>query len=73
MLDWLRENWINVAVPVLVFLASYILCLWLRRIAFQAFDRWVKKVKWEGCSIIVQVVRKIYGTIRHELDPIATG
>jgi small-conductance mechanosensitive channel len=57
MFDWLRENWINVAVPVLVFLASYILGLWVRRIAFQAFDRWVKKVNWEGGSIIVYVVR----------------
>ncbi|MFC1846218.1 DUF5752 family protein [Chloroflexota bacterium] len=57
MLDWLLENWINITVPVLVFLASYILGLWVRRIAFQALERWVKKVRWDGGNVIIQVVR----------------
>ncbi len=60
MLDWLRENWINLAVPVLVFLASYILALWLRRILFQAFERWLKKAHWDSGTVIIQVVRPTF-------------
>ena len=57
MLDWLRYNWLDIVVPLLVFLAVYICALWLRRIAYRAFDRWSKKSKWEGSQIIVRTTR----------------
>ena len=57
MLDWLRYNWLDVVVPLLVFLAVYICALWLRRIAYRAFARWSKKSKWEGSQIIVRTTR----------------
>jgi small-conductance mechanosensitive channel len=57
MLDWLRYNWLEIVVPLLVFLAVYICALWLRRIAYRAFERWSKKSKWEGSQIIVRSTR----------------
>jgi small-conductance mechanosensitive channel len=57
MLDWLRYNWLDIVVPLLVFLAVYICALWLRRIAYRAFERWSKKSKWEGSHIIVRTTR----------------
>lgn len=57
MLDWLSENWLYIAVPLLVYLASYIVGLWVRRIAYRAFDRWAAKGKWEGNPLVVQATR----------------
>ena len=57
MLDWLSQNWVSIAVPLLVFLATYVVGLWVRRIAYRAFDRWAAEGKWEGSPIVVQVTR----------------
>jgi small-conductance mechanosensitive channel len=57
MLNWLRINWADIVVPLLVFLAVYICALWLRRIAYRAFDQWSKQSKWEGSQIIIRSTR----------------
>ena len=57
MIDWLSENWPSIALPVLLFLATYLIGLWIRRTAYRAFDRWAAKGKWEGSPLIVQVTR----------------
>ena len=57
MLDWLRENWSSILYPVLVFLATYLVGLWIRRAAYRAFDRWATGGRWEGSHLIVQVTR----------------
>ncbi len=57
MPDWLSENWVSIAVPVLVFLACYVVGLWARRIAYRAFSRWAAAGKWEGSPLIVQATR----------------
>ena len=57
MLDWLRINWVDVVVPLLIFLAVYICALWIRRIAYRAFARWSKQSRWEGSQIIVRTTR----------------
>ena len=57
MLDWLAESWLSVVVPLLVFLAAYVVGLWVRRAAYNAFGRWVAKAKWEGSQLVVQITR----------------
>lgn len=57
MLDWLRQHWLLIAVPLLVFLATYIVGLWARRRVFRAFERWAQSKKWEGYRIIADATR----------------
>jgi small-conductance mechanosensitive channel len=53
---WLTQNWLSVAVPLLVFLATWVVGLWVRRFVYRAFNRWVVG-KWEGNPIIFQTIR----------------
>jgi len=53
---WLTKNWLYVVVPLLVFLATYVVGLWVRRVIYRAFNRWVGG-KWEGSQLIVQTTR----------------
>jgi small-conductance mechanosensitive channel len=53
---WLTKNWLYVVVPLIVFLATYVVGLWVRRVAFRAFNRWAGG-KWEGSQIIIQTTR----------------
>ena len=53
---WLTKNWLSIAVPLLVFLATYVVGLWVRRVVYRAFNRWVVG-KWEGSQLIVQTTR----------------
>ncbi len=57
MLDWLKQNWLLIVVPLLVFFATYIVGLWARRTAFRAFERWVEKSNWEGYRLIIEATR----------------
>ena len=40
--EWLRVNWLQIAIPVLVFFGVLFISLWLRRIAYNALERWLK-------------------------------
>jgi small-conductance mechanosensitive channel len=53
---WLTHNWLRIVVPLVIFLATYVVGLWVRRIAFRAFNRWAGG-KWEGSQIVVQTAR----------------
>jgi len=55
---WLIDNWLQIAIPTLAFLACYVVGLWLRRVAYRAFDRWVVKARWEGSQLVVQTTRR---------------
>jgi len=46
-IQWLNDNWLLIAVPVLIFLAFWVGGLWLRRIAYGAFGKWATKAKWK--------------------------
>jgi small-conductance mechanosensitive channel len=54
IIDWLR---VNIAVPVLVFLGVFFISLWLRRLAYNALERWLKERKTEIGKIIISVTR----------------
>ena len=49
--------WPDVVIPVAVFLAALIATLWVRRIAYNALDRWTKKARWQGDEILLQATR----------------
>jgi small-conductance mechanosensitive channel len=58
MIEWLTENWPKVAVPTLVFLATCIVGLWLRRFIVNALERWAARTRWEGKRLVVPAVRR---------------
>ena len=53
---WLTQNWLYIAVPLLVFLATWVVGLWVRRFAYRAFNRWVVG-KWEGSQLVIRATR----------------
>jgi len=57
IIDWLRVNWLNIAVPVLVFFGVFSISLWLRRISYNALERWLKERKTEINTIIISATR----------------
>lgn len=57
IIDWLKVNWLDIAVPVLVFLGVFFISLWLRRITYNALERWLKERKTKIGKIIISVTR----------------
>ena len=57
IIDWLRANWLDIVVPVLVFLGVFFISLWLRRITYNALERWLKERKTQIGKIIISVTR----------------
>lgn len=58
MIEWLSENWLIIVIPLLAFLATYVVGLWLRRVVDNAFERWTARTKWEGSQVVARVVRR---------------
>ncbi|HJW88418.1 MAG TPA: hypothetical protein VJ565_02935, partial [Dehalococcoidia bacterium] len=56
-LSWLAENWLDIVIPLAVFLASLIATFWLRRGAYHRLDRWAKRSRWPGDEIVVQATK----------------
>jgi len=56
MVEWLTNNWLLIAVPVLVFLSSYIVGLWVRRVLSKAFERWASRGRWQGSKLVMTAV-----------------
>ena len=57
MIDWLNEDWLHIIAPLLVFLATFVVGLWVRRLAYRAFARWATGARWEGSNLVVQTTR----------------
>ncbi len=58
MIEWLSANWLKIFIPVLAFLATYVVGLWLRRVVDNLLGRWKARTKWEGSEIVARVVRR---------------
>jgi small-conductance mechanosensitive channel len=58
MIQWLTDNWLKIVIPVLAFLATYFVGVWLRRVLDNAFGRWRAKVGWEGSRLVMVAVRR---------------
>ncbi len=53
-IEWLNNNWFVVISPMLVFAAFWVGGLWIRRVAYNAFRRWARQVKWKGSWLVVE-------------------
>jgi small-conductance mechanosensitive channel len=58
--EWLIDNWLKITVPVLVFFASYIVGLWVRRVVSNAFERWASGVRWQGSRLVMTAVHRSF-------------
>ena len=58
MVEWLIDNWLKITVPVMAFLASYIVGLWVRRGVSNAFERWASRVTWQGSKLVMTAVHR---------------
>jgi small-conductance mechanosensitive channel len=58
MIEWLIDNWLKITIPVVAFLACYVVGLWLRGVANNAFERWTARTRWEGSRLVVAIVRR---------------
>ncbi|HJX69128.1 MAG TPA: DUF5752 family protein, partial [Dehalococcoidia bacterium] len=58
MIQWLTDNWLKIAIPVLAFLACFVVGLWVRRVVDKAFERWRARTKWEGSQLIAKATRR---------------
>jgi small-conductance mechanosensitive channel len=56
--DWLGANWRSIAVPVLAFIGVLFISLWLRRVTYNALERWLKGKNAEPVKIVVSVTRE---------------
>lgn len=57
IVDWLSKNWISLVVPIVVFLAFFIVSIWIRKIAFGYLTRWLSKTNWEGGDLLIRTTR----------------
>jgi small-conductance mechanosensitive channel len=57
IIDWLRVNWLDVATPVFVFLGVFFVSLWLRRVTYNALERWLRERKVEITQTAVLITR----------------
>jgi small-conductance mechanosensitive channel len=60
MVEWLIHNWLNITVPVLAFLASYIVGLWMRKVVSNALERWASRVRWQGSKMTLGAVHRSF-------------
>jgi small-conductance mechanosensitive channel len=58
MVEWLIDNWLKITVPVLAFLACYIVGLWVRRVVSNAFERWASRIRWQGSKLVMTAVHR---------------
>jgi len=59
-IQWLNDNWLVIAIPILIFLAFWVGGLWLRRIAYDAFNQWLVRAKWEGRQLVIERTRNVF-------------
>src|SRR4030043_1451423 len=58
MVEWLIDNWLKITVPVIAFLACYIVGLWVRKVVSNAFERWASRVRWQGSKLVMTAVHR---------------
>lgn len=56
--DWLSGNWLLIVVPVLTFLAIYVIGLWLRLLLYRYIEQWPSWQKWRGSKPVAEAMRR---------------
>lgn len=51
--QWLNENWQLIALPVVAFIALFIVGRWLRRLVFDKYNQWKVGTKRVGLSLFI--------------------
>lgn len=57
-LHWFSSHWVQVVIPLLVFLSTYVIGLWLRLLLYRFFGHWGWWSKWRGSTIIANGLRR---------------
>lgn len=57
MTEWLNNNWVLMAVPSIVFVASIVVAIWARRTLFNYLKDVFARIKWEGSEILLQTTK----------------
>jgi small-conductance mechanosensitive channel len=60
MLSWLSKNWLDVVIPLLAFLATFIVGMWLRSVLSNALDRWSARTRWAGSRVFATTLRPAF-------------
>jgi hypothetical protein len=56
--EWLSDNWTLIAIPILVFLATYIIGLWLRILLYRLIGHWQSWNRWRGSKPVADSMRR---------------
>jgi small-conductance mechanosensitive channel len=56
-IKWVADNWLYMAIPAIAFIATYVVGLWVRRVAYRAFAQWTTRLRWEGSKLVVDATR----------------
>lgn len=57
MTEWLTQNWLSIIVPAIVFLAFFVIAIWLKRTVSNYLEGLFAKIKWEGSHILIETTR----------------
>ena len=57
-MDFITENWRNIAVPLAVFIFSLIASFRLRKLALDRVSKWAKQKNWPATTIIYQPIKR---------------
>lgn len=57
MIEWLSKNWLSITVPIIVFLAFFVVAIWARKTLYDYLERLFDKIKWEGSQILLETTR----------------
>ena len=55
MIEWLKDNWLKIIIPLIAFLATAIVGLWLRMLVDKVLERWMLTAKWEGSKLFKSI------------------
>jgi hypothetical protein len=58
IVEWLFDNWLKITIPVLVFLATYIVGLRVRRVVSNALERWASRIGWQESKLVMTAVHR---------------
>jgi small-conductance mechanosensitive channel len=56
-IDYLSQNWSAIVIPVAIFAVSLIAFFWLRKLALDKLNLWVKKTKWQTDDILIPAIK----------------
>ncbi len=53
MVEWLIDNWLDITVPLVIFLACYGVGVWIWRVLSHAIEKRTSKENWQGSQFVM--------------------